>query len=532
MTPRPAAILSLVLSSACTAAPAGTEPAAAAPRVAAPAASPPTAPPPVPVAAVKDVPPPAAGCRALVNLEAQGYRVVDLRLGAPHQATVGEGLVARLDDGRSFALDVVSDEKAGKNAHGTGKATWDVLMMAPIPGGKWEVLHGDTPELVLPDADTPGEFDDNRTISVVGIFGDYLSLSAGEEGYGGGAHGFDDSWYLTLHLPGRGAAGLEFLGPDALATAAASLTQVNRERLEQSLEEVPAPQDLARFGLALTRTGEAEPPVSPEAGLELRTVISCCSWAENHNKFFLEAPLERAPAALEGQFKLGATAQARFEAPDGCGAVGFADGKLWARLGREGEPQPVALPGVSARALLGVRWIPAADPLAITQLPPRPTAPREFVKLGPEDEARIVAAHLGAGDSLAHPMFRGNFGPSPDTILVFSHNSANGPIELKGFALVPDGEGHRKIALPNFADGQYNDSVRALLFDNLDADPEREILVMGVYIHGIGPDAGKPFTMNTALDWDGDAFVELKDVSRKIATLESAAKIREALRAK
>lgn len=527
MTPRPATILSLVLSSACTAAPAGTEPAAAAPKVAAPVASTPTAPPPVPVAAVKDGPPPAAGCRALVNLAAQDYRVVDLRLGAPHQATVGEGLVARLDDGRSFALHVVTDEKAGKNAHGTGKATWDVLMMAAIPGGKYEPLHGDTPELVLPDAETPGEFDDIRTISVVGMFGDDISLLANEEGYGGGAHGFDDSWYLTLRLPARGAVGLDALGPEALATAAASLTQVNRERLEQSLEEVPAPQDLARFGLALTRTGETEPA---EAGLELRTVISCCTWAENHNQFFLETPLERAPAALEGQFKLGATARARFEAPDGCGAVGFADGKLWARLGSEGEPQPVALPGVRARALLGVRWIPATDPFAVTQMPPAPKVTGAPARLGAEEQAKIVAAHLGPGDSLAHPMFRGNLGPSPDTILVFAHNSARGPIELSGFALVPDGEGYRKLALPDLGDRQYNDSLAALLFDNLDADPEREIIVMGVYIHGIGPESGQPYQRNIALDWNGDAFVEMKELSQKIATLESAAKIRKALR--
>ncbi len=182
----------------------------------------------------------------------------------------------------------------------------------------------------------------------------------------------------------------------------------------------------------------------------------------------------------------------------------------------------MALPGVTARALLGVRWIPAADAFTVAQLPPRPRAPREFAKLGPEDEARIAAAHLGAGDSLAHPLFRGNFGPSPDTVLLFTHNGANGPIALRGVALVPEGEGYRKLELPNFAAGQYNDGVRALLFDNLDADPEREIIVMGVYIHGIGPEAGKPFTMNTALDWDGKTFVEMKDVSQKIATLETA----------
>jgi len=526
MTPRHAASLSLVLSFACTAPPARTEPAAAA----APVAAAPVAAAPVPAAALTPSST-AAGCRALINLEALGYRVVDLRLGATHEATVGEGLVARLDDGRSFALDVVTEEKIGKNAHGTGKATWDLLMMAPIPGGTYEVLHGDTPALVLPDAETPGEFDDNRTISVVGIFGDYVSMLANEEGYGGGAHGFDDSWYRTLRLPAGGAVGLDFLGPDALATAVAALKQTNRERLEQSLEEVPEPEDLARFGLALTRAGTMDVPVPAEAGLELRTVISCCTWAENHNQFHLEAPLDRAPPGLEG-LRLGATARARFEAPDGCGAVGLAEGKLWARLGSTEEPRPVDLPGVTPRALLGVRWIPATDPFSVTQLPARPKVTGGVTRLDPDEQARIVAAHLGPGDSLAHPIFRGNFGPSPDTLLVFKTNPAKGPIELSSFALVPEGEGYRKLALPDFAAGQYNDSVRALLFDNLDLDPEREIIVMGNYIFGAGPQAGQYFRMNTVLDWDGHAFVEVKELSQQIATLEYATQIRKALRAR
>ncbi len=71
------------------------------------------------------------------------------------------------------------------------------------------------------------------------------------------------------------------------------------------------------LALALTRSGGAtDPPLPVTAGPELRTVISCCSWAENHNQFFLEAPLEKLPPALERQFKLGATPRARFEAPD------------------------------------------------------------------------------------------------------------------------------------------------------------------------------------------------------------------------
>lgn len=533
MTPRfrHAAGLPLVLSLACTAPPAGSEPAAA-PPIAAPPAAPAPAKAPAPAAAV-DIPPvpPAAPCRALVNLEAQGYRVVDLELGAPHQATVGEGLVARLDDGRSYVLNKVTDEKAATNRYGTGKVTWDRLIMASVPGGKYEVLHGDVPELMMPDGDTRGDFDDTRTLSIVGLFGPYLSVAASSSGYGGGAHEFDDASYSTLRLPDGAAVGLDFLGPDALAAAVAAITRTNSERLEQDLETIDPPKDLGRFGLALTRGRATEPAPPAEAALELRSVISCCSWVENHNLFFLETPLEKPPPALERHFKVGATARARFEAPDGCGAVGFAEGKLWARLGSEGAPTPVELPGVVASALLGVSWIPATDPFAVARLPAPPLVMRDFERLGREDEARIAAAYLGAGATLAHPMFRGNIGPAPDTILVFSRSDANGPSELSGFALVPTGDGHRKVELPNFGAGQYNDSLGALLFDNLDADAEREIIVMGVYIHGIGPEAGKPYHWNVALDWDGSAFVEMKALAPKIGTLESAAKIRKALQA-
>ena len=371
MTPRlrHAAGLTLVLSFACTAPSAGGDPAAPPPIVVRPAKA------PVPAAADVSQARPAAGCRALVNVEAQGYRVVDLVLGAPHRAAVGEGLVARLEDGRSFVLHKVSEEKAAKNRYGSSTARWDTLMRASIPGGAHEVLHGAAPELVMPDSDARGDFDDTRTLAVVGLFGPYLSLSASSSGYGGGAHDFDDASYSTLQLPDGAPVGLEFLGADALGEAAVAITRTNRERVAQGLEAIDPPKDLGRFGLALTRGGAADPPSPAEAALELRSVISCCTWVENHNLFFLEAPLTKPMPALERHFKVGATAKARFEAPDGCGAVGFAEGKLWARLGSAGAPQPVDLPGVSASALLGVTWIPATDPFAVAQLPAPPKVP-------------------------------------------------------------------------------------------------------------------------------------------------------------
>lgn len=534
MTPRlrHAAGLHLLFSLACTAPPAGAEPAGAAPIatpiVAAPAApAPPSV--PAPAVAASQLQP---GCRALVNLEAQGYRVVDLELGAPDRAAVGEGLVARLDDGRSFVLNKVTDEKVVRNRYGSATATWDLLMMASIPGGKYEVLLGEAPELVLPDSELRGDFDDTRGLSIVGMFGPYLSVSGSSGGYSGGAHGFDDASYSTLKLPDGAAVGLDLLGQGALAAAVTAVTRTNGERLAQDLESIDLPKDLRGFGLALTRGGATDPPPPVEAALELRSVISCCTWAENHNLFFLEVPLDRPPPALEPYFKVGATPRARFEAPDGCGAVGFAEGKLWARLGSEGAPRPVELPGVVVGALLGVTWIPATDPFAVASIPALPKVIKDVARLGAEEQATIAAAYLGAGATLAHPMFRGNVGPAPDTILVFSRSDANGPAELSGFALVPAGDGHRKVELPNFGAGKYNDSVGAILFDNLDADPEREVIVMGVYIHGIGPESGKPYHLNTALDWDGGAFGEMTALAPKIGALASAAEVRAALRAK
>lgn len=376
MTPhlRHAACLTIVLSFACTAPPGG-DPAAPPPVVVRPAKA------PVASAAADDAPPrPDAGCRALVNLEAQGYRVVDLVLGAPHRAAVGEGLVARLEDGRSFVLHKVSDEKTAKNRYGSSTARWDTLMRASIPGGTYEVLHGAAPELVMPDSDARGDFDDTRTLAVVGLFGPYLSLSASSSGYSGGAHGFDDASYSTLQLPDGAPVGLDFLGPDALGDAVVAIIRTNRERVAQALEAIDPPKDLSRFGLALTRGSATDPPPPAEATLELRSVISCCSWVENHNLFFFEAPLTKSMPALDRHFKVGATAKARFEAPDDCGAVGFAEGKLWARLGRAGAPQPVELPGGSASALLGVTWIPATDPFAVAQLPAPPKVPETATK--------------------------------------------------------------------------------------------------------------------------------------------------------
>lgn len=155
--------------------------------------------------------------------------------------------------------------------------------------------------------------------------------------------------------------------------------------------------------------------------------------------------------------------------------------------------------------------------------------PKPFSKLTPEEEKVIVVPHLKPGEELAHAVFRGPFGPAPDAILVIVTTQNEGRTAFSGFVLVPEPGGHRREPLPAFGDWEAWE-VSAILLDNLDEDADREPIIMTSYIAGAGPEAAVPFYSNVVLDWNGSAFVRNAELEKKIETLDSAAKIRAALK--
>lgn len=344
--------------------------------------SPPAPPPPAkPEAAPVATPTPApAGpsCRALVNLLAEGgeYRVADVRVtGEAIEASTGAGTVVR-DAAGLYGLWITS--------RAVGAFKWQTLMGQALAGGP-RVAWLDTDPGIPSDpaeACAPGENCDDVTnwyadhnLGIIGTFGPNVSLSIVEDGFAGGAHGYDGSHMATLSAP-RGA---QVQGPALLD--AGVLPQIERsikgdagyDALDEPKPEVAKLEDLGWFGLALRPLGDrGSKDAKGATGLYLSAMLDCCTWVQNHNMYYLETRLDPVPPALAPFAPSGA---AGLTAPDGCGAVDPASNEFVAGGRRHGLSGQV----------LGVYWIDPSDPVDVARLP------------GPSPQLAVAQAHAKGG---------------------------------------------------------------------------------------------------------------------------------------
>jgi hypothetical protein len=361
------ALAAIVALSACDAPPAPPTPARPEPAPAAPSAPAPARP----------------TCRALVNLLADGgeYRVADVRVtGERIDASTGAGTVVR-DAAGLHGLWITS--------RAVGPFRWQTLMGQALAGGPRTAWLDTDPGIPSDPAEpcAPGENCDDLTnwyadhsLHILGTFGPHVSLSVVEDGFTGGAHGYDGSHEVTLGAP----AGAQVPGPALLD--AGVLPQIERSiegdpgyaALDVPKPEVKKLEDLAWFGLALRPLGDrgSKDARSP-AGIYLSAMLSCCTWVQNHNMYYLETRLDPVPPALA---PFAPNGSAGLAAPDGCASVDPASGEFVAGERRHDLSGQV----------LGVYWLDPADPFDVARLPgppPRLAAAQEHAKAGRHAEA-------------------------------------------------------------------------------------------------------------------------------------------------
>lgn len=180
-------------------------------------------------------------------------------------------------------------------------------------------------------------------------------------------------------------------------------------------------------------------------------------------------------------------------------------------------PPVIIAPAVATAA-------PAATPMAAPSASSIATAgsPSEA------DEQRLVAPHLG-GKKLAHPALRGAFGPWRDAIVALTATADGPPAALDGFVIV---DGGRVLPLPSLHDQWSLWEVDAVMFEDVDGDGAKELIVIAEYLTGVGPTGAQPFNANAVVRWNGSAFVRMPEVEQRIERLPDAASIRKALRAR
>lgn len=334
------------------------------------------------VAPVAAPTPAGPSCRALVNLLAEGgeYRVADVRVtGDRIDASSGAGTVVR---------DATGLHGLWITSRAVGAFKWQTLMGQALAGGP-RVAWLDTDPGVASDPEPCAageECEDlsnwyaDHNLAIVGTFGPHVSLYVGEDGFSGGAHGYDGSRVQTLSAPaGAPVPGAALFDAGALAQIQKSIEAgPDYEALDDPKPAVEKLEDLAQFGLALRPLGDrGNKDAKGATGLYVSAMLFCCTWVQNHNMYYLEHRLDPVPPALAPWAPAGAAGLA---APDGCGSVDPTSNEFVAGDKRHGLSGQV----------LGVHWIDPADPFDVARLPgpsPQLAAAQEHAKGGRHAEA-------------------------------------------------------------------------------------------------------------------------------------------------
>ncbi len=206
------------------------------------------------------------------------------------------------------------------------------------------------------------------------------------------------------------------------------------------------------------------------------------------------------------------------------------------------DQSSVQLPHDAAHPMRPAAAVPASEAAS-----PKKSAPDPLAAAAPETEAtvsetadvkrasrgyvsRIVKPALGEA-TLAHRVYRARFGPSSQTgaptAVVLTRNRG----QVGGFAL---SEGER-FPFPSLhdsePDGALLDRVAAVVFRDLDPDPDPELVVLIAY-HDDDDPQGVPYFSNVVLDWDATAgrFVRLERIEGEVEAMQTAGEVLAHLR--
>ena len=327
-------------------------------------------------------------CRAFVNLPGDTFADVRFEEG---RAVVDYGAGAVVRDGADVYRVWLEDRsRRGKSI----SESWQVMLAQKLGSSAVKTLMDGDPNLDSPDGEDGMEYDGSHSVSVEGTVGPYISAYIMAGGFAGGAHGYDDTRYTTLHVTGKAVKAADLLDAGAVADVKHAMTRDAAARKKHDREFMGDPpmiksiQEIRAFAVAYGRkadpskaevftedmSGPSVPPV-PGPGLLLKVSLDCCTWVENHNTYFASVPLQKNPAAL-APF---ADKAGRLPGPAACPAYDLQSGAFYQGTTR--------VPGFEAQAV-GVSWVRRGDALSTVMsgnakaLKARHDAGRKYMKAG------------------------------------------------------------------------------------------------------------------------------------------------------
>lgn len=197
---------------------------------------------------------------------------------------------------------------------------------------------------------------------------------------------------------------------------------------------------------------------------------------------------------------------------------------------------PIELPKDAARPFQPAAALPATalePPTVEKEEPSTPWSP-EDANVRATSRARIrtdVRPQISPAHKLAHKVYEAHFGPSarthePTSVVLTRHEDNALGMRLAGFAL-SDGQ---RFEFPPLHEEWSSERVAAIVFRDVDDDPDLELIVLASYIDPTEPDA--PFFSNVVLDWNHSrgAFTRLATIEGEVEAFSNATAVLRHLR--
>lgn len=131
---------------------------------------------------------------------------------------------------------------------------------------------------------------------------------------------------------------------------------------------------------------------------------------------------------------------------------------------------------------------------------------------------------LGPKEQLAHMLYVGPFGPTPDGVLVLRTDDIG---TLTGFLHTTVDGRSRRMPLPPVPWVMHQ--VDSVLFEDADGDGADEAVVLVTAMAGAGPTAAEEFNGAHIFKWDGTKVVTLPEAELRVGTRTNAVAVRRAL---
>lgn len=298
-----------------------------------------------------------------LSYKTRAYGVALVTFEPEPSVKVVPGLVVRTATGWQ-ALQLRYHAALRKTEHGQVEELWTSLYSKAISGEKqeWQLLETTLSDVMGPEEDSiTNTFYSEGYVVLTTLLEGFVSYSVNMGGFEGGAHPYDTSFTVTRDV--AGAKKFDFSGPASKVLTPlikAELDNVNKQRQLDTLDPILMEESSPYANGAVVvdwNTGKTE----------YRSILDCCSWAENHNQFDLQIEVPKGAAELAALTVPNLVGPNTVEGPDHLRIS--LDEKKNLTAGTLEKMTVLPIGKFTNPGLLGVYWLKSGETIDLSAIP-------------------------------------------------------------------------------------------------------------------------------------------------------------------